>query len=77
MDKIEIGVARAHMLDLLSQATAEFEKPDTVPAGSAEFEFEARDNNSGDPIIVRFSNDDMEREDVTNEVYVEVNFSGE
>jgi hypothetical protein len=72
MDRIEIGMSRKRFLQIADEARVEFEAPDTSPAGTAEYQFMARDNLSGDQVVVRFSNDDMERDDITDEIYVEV-----
>lgn len=72
MDRIEIGMSRKHFLRIADEARVEFEAPDTAPRGTAEYQFMARDSLSGDQVVVRFSNDDMERDEITDEIYVEV-----
>jgi hypothetical protein len=69
MVTIEIGASRATMLKLAADIQAAF--ADAGEGQSVELEGESNDSSS-EPVTVRFSNDDMERPEVAEAVYVEI-----
>lgn len=72
MDTLHIGMKAEHVEDFATRLVMEARKAiankrdDDTPA-AFEVEFTATDNDSGAQVVMTFTNDDMERDDVARE----------